>query len=126
MQGQHGGELILGEVFANGTRTGHRHWNRLPDGRHIDLTADQFRPDEAVVGGQVQQRPPGTPTMPRRARGAEAAGARRTVVPAFPPPGGHRRGPVEGCRRAEPRSRHTATPATRRGIDIDCTSRQAL
>ncbi|MBO4206932.1 YunG family protein [Micromonospora echinofusca] len=56
-----GGELILGEVVVQDTRTGHHYWNRLPDGRHVDLTADQFRPGEVVVGGQVQQRPPGAP-----------------------------------------------------------------
>lgn len=56
-----GGELILGEVFAQDTKIGHHYWNRLPDGRHVDLTADQFRPEEVVGGGQVQQRPPGAP-----------------------------------------------------------------
>lgn len=60
-----GGELILGEVFVENVKVGHHYWNRLPDGRHADLTADQFRPDEIIVGGQVQQRPP---TAPRRCR----------------------------------------------------------
>ncbi|MFI7432198.1 YunG family protein [Micromonospora haikouensis] len=91
-----GGELVLGEVFANGTRTGHHYWNRLPDGRHIDLTADQFRPDEAVVGGRVQQRPPGAP---RRCR-AQYETLRQRVLAELSsrssPPDGHRRGPVEG------------------------------
>jgi hypothetical protein len=71
-----GGELVLGEVFVRDTRTGHHYWNRLPDGRDVDLTADQFRPGEVVVGGRVQQRPPGAPrrcraqyeTLKRRVR----------------------------------------------------------
>ncbi|GAA2637007.1 YunG family protein [Paractinoplanes durhamensis] len=54
-----GGELILGEVFVGDTRVGYHYWNRLPDGRDVDLTAEQFYPQEMVVGGEVQQRPPG-------------------------------------------------------------------
>jgi hypothetical protein len=61
-----GGELILGEVFQGDTKVGHHYWNRLPDGRAVDLTADQFRPREVVVGGQVQQRPPGAPQRCRQ------------------------------------------------------------
>lgn len=60
-----GGDLILGEVFAGGTKVGWHHWNRLPDGREVDLTAEQFRPDEKVVGGAVQVLPP---EGPRRCR----------------------------------------------------------
>jgi hypothetical protein len=61
-----GGDLILGEVFVGDTRTGHHYWNRLADGREVDLTAGQFRSEETVVGGQVQQRPPGSPGRCRR------------------------------------------------------------
>ncbi|MGC5053336.1 YunG family protein [Micromonospora sp. DT48] len=60
-----GGELILGEVFVRDDKVGHHYWNRLPDGQQVDLTADQFRPEEVVVGGRVQQRPP---DAPRRCR----------------------------------------------------------
>ncbi|MCI4061174.1 hypothetical protein MRQ36_00735 [Micromonospora sp. R77] len=60
-----GGELVLGEVFVGAAKVGHHYWNRLPDGRQVDLTADQFRPKEVVVGGEVQHRPPG---VPRRCR----------------------------------------------------------
>ncbi|BEL02699.1 hypothetical protein Q0Z83_008900 [Actinoplanes sichuanensis] len=42
-------------------QVGHHYWNRLPDGRFVDLTADQFRPEEIVGGGEVQRRPPGPP-----------------------------------------------------------------
>jgi hypothetical protein len=61
-----GGDLILGEVFAGDTRTGYHSWNRLADGREVDLTLEQFSPHEAVVGGQVQRRPPGAPGRCRR------------------------------------------------------------
>jgi hypothetical protein len=56
-----GGDLVLGEVFVDGAKVGHHYWNRLPGGREIDFTADQFRPDEVVTGGQIQERPPGPP-----------------------------------------------------------------
>jgi hypothetical protein len=56
-----GGELVLGEVFANGVRIGWHYWNRLPSGDEVDFTADQFGPGEVVVGGAVQERPPGPP-----------------------------------------------------------------
>jgi hypothetical protein len=61
-----GGELILGEVFAGDAKVGYHYWNRLADGREVDLTADQFHPQEVVVGGQVQQRPPGPPRRCRQ------------------------------------------------------------
>jgi hypothetical protein len=60
-----GGDLILGEVFVGDAKVGHHYWNRLPDGTEIDLTGDQFLPEETVVGGQVQHRPP---DGPRRCR----------------------------------------------------------
>lgn len=60
-----GGDLILGEVFVGAEKVGHHYWNRLPDGAEVDLTADQFSPEEVVVGGIVQQRPP---DAPRRCR----------------------------------------------------------
>jgi len=60
-----GGELILGEVHDHGAKTGCHYWNQLPDGQHLDLTADQFHPGEVVGGGRVQHRPP---DAPRRCR----------------------------------------------------------
>jgi hypothetical protein len=60
-----GGELVLGEVFVEKTKVGHHYWNRLPDGRDVDFTADQFHPAEVVTGGQVQPRPPHAPTRCR-------------------------------------------------------------
>ncbi|MDM4721546.1 hypothetical protein QTQ03_18835 [Micromonospora sp. WMMA1363] len=61
-----GGELILGEVLAGDVKVGYHYWNRLADGREVDLTADQFQPPEVVVGGQVQQRSPGPPRRCRQ------------------------------------------------------------
>ncbi|NLU78474.1 hypothetical protein HCA58_08785 [Micromonospora sp. HNM0581] len=61
-----GGELILGEVHAEDVKVGYHYWNRLADGREVDLTAVQFQHPEVVVGGQVQHRPPGPPRRCRQ------------------------------------------------------------
>jgi hypothetical protein len=55
-----GGDLVLGEVHVAGERTGVHYWNRFA-GLDVDLTRDQFRKDEHVVGGQVVARPAGPP-----------------------------------------------------------------
>ena len=60
-----GGELILAEVHVGGVKVGHHYWNRLPDGSDVDLTADQFRSEEEVVGGKVVVRPPDAPRRHR-------------------------------------------------------------
>jgi len=60
-----GGDLILAEVHVQGAQIGHHYWNRLPDGSELDLTADQFRPGEQVVGGAVVVRPPDAPRYHR-------------------------------------------------------------
>src|ERR1700741_221377 len=46
------GELVLGEGHVGGARTGYHYWNRFGTG-DVDLTRGQFRPDGAVVGGEV-------------------------------------------------------------------------
>lgn len=53
-----GGELIRGEVHVDGQRVDYHWWNRLGLGVEIDLTREQFGPDEIVVGGDVIVRPP--------------------------------------------------------------------
>ncbi|GGS22138.1 YunG family protein [Streptomyces rubiginosohelvolus] len=53
-----GGELIRGEVHVDGVRTDFHWWNRLGAGLDIDLTREQFGPEEVVVGGDVIVRPP--------------------------------------------------------------------
>lgn len=53
-----GGELIRGEVHVDGERVDFHWWNRLGMGVEIDLTREQFRPEEIVTGGIVIPRPP--------------------------------------------------------------------
>jgi hypothetical protein len=53
-----GGELIRGEVHVNGERTDYHWWNRLGMGVEIDLTREQFRPEETVTNGVVIPRQP--------------------------------------------------------------------
>ena len=53
-----GGDLMLGEVHVNGERVDFHWWNCLPDGTEIDLTREQFEPNEVVTAGQVVRRPP--------------------------------------------------------------------
>jgi hypothetical protein len=60
-----GGDLVLAEVQVDGVKVGNHYWNRLPGDLDVDFTAGQFRPDEVVVGGVVQVRPP---DAPRRCR----------------------------------------------------------
>ncbi|MEU9298485.1 hypothetical protein [Streptomyces sp. NPDC048266] len=55
-----GGELIRGEVHVNGERVDYHWWNRLGVGIEIDLTREQFGPEEIVTGGTVIPRPPVT------------------------------------------------------------------
>lgn len=72
-----GGELMFAEVLRqDGSSQGHHYWNRMPDGREIDLTLEQFAPDEILQPGHVVTRPPGAPrrcaeqytTLSRRVR----------------------------------------------------------
>ena len=49
-----GGELLEAEVtFPDGSHQGFHYWNRLPGGVEIDLTAEQFSPDEQIQAPQV-------------------------------------------------------------------------
>lgn len=57
-----GGELVVAEVlWPDGTQQGHHYWNRLPDGREVDLTRQQFDAGEQVQDGRTVVRPPGPP-----------------------------------------------------------------
>jgi hypothetical protein len=78
-----GGELVLGEVHVAGERTGMHYWNRFGAGIEVDLTRDQFRQEESVVGGQVVPRPAGPP---RRCR-EEYELLRTRVLARFSPVG---------------------------------------
>lgn len=53
-----GGDLLRGEVRVDGVRTDYHWWNRLAGGVEIDLTREQFGPEENVTDGVVIQRPP--------------------------------------------------------------------
>ncbi|MFE3599762.1 hypothetical protein ACFXP3_26550 [Streptomyces sp. NPDC059096] len=55
-----GGELIRGEVHVDGERTDFHWWNRLGMGIEMDLTREQFGPEEIVSGGIPVPRPPVT------------------------------------------------------------------
>ena len=49
VQDRLGGELLIADVHeADGSRQGVHYWNRLPDGRELDLTREQFRRGEVV------------------------------------------------------------------------------
>ena len=57
-----GGELLVAEVrYPDGSRQGYHWWNRLPGGVEVDLTREQFTPDEVVHEPRVVVRPPGPP-----------------------------------------------------------------
>ncbi len=61
-----GGDLLLAEVLRpDGSRQGVHWWNRLPDGREVDLTREQFAPTEVVQAPRVVVRPPGPPRRNR-------------------------------------------------------------
>lgn len=53
-----GGELLRGEVRVRGRRTDYHWWNRLGAGVEVDLTREQFRPEEIVSEGVAVPRPP--------------------------------------------------------------------
>lgn len=55
-----GGQLVLGEVHVAGERTGYHYWNRFA-ALEVDLTREQFGPDEVVTGARVLDRPAGPP-----------------------------------------------------------------
>ena len=60
-----GGDLILGEAYLDGEKVDNHYWNRFGSGVDIDLTREQFREGQTVVGDKVVKRPP---EGPRRCR----------------------------------------------------------
>ncbi|MEV0375457.1 hypothetical protein AB0I10_37830 [Streptomyces sp. NPDC050636] len=56
-----GGDLMLGEAFAYGQQRGYHWWNRLPAGTELELTREQFGPEETVSSGRLVPRPAGPP-----------------------------------------------------------------
>lgn len=53
-----GGDLVRGEVHRDGRRVDSHWWNRFAEGFEIDLTREQFSPDETVGPGTAIERPP--------------------------------------------------------------------
>jgi hypothetical protein len=60
-----GGRLLLAEVTVAGEPRGFHWWNLLPSGLQVDLTRDQFRPDEEVGPPEEVVRPEGPPVRCR-------------------------------------------------------------
>jgi hypothetical protein len=57
-----GGELLLAQVLkGNGEFQGWHYWNRLPSGEILDLTREQFAPDESIQEPEVIHRPARAP-----------------------------------------------------------------
>ncbi|MFJ1705438.1 hypothetical protein [Kitasatospora sp. NPDC088346] len=52
-----GGDLLRGEVYVDGVRAGDHWWNRFAAGVEIDLTREQYGPEETVTPGRVVERP---------------------------------------------------------------------
>jgi hypothetical protein len=63
-----GGDLLVSDVTVDGVVDGVHYWNRLSGGLHLDLTRDQFTPDEVVQPPRVVPRAP--LPKPERARSA--------------------------------------------------------
>ncbi|GAA0941330.1 YunG family protein [Actinocorallia libanotica] len=74
-----GGELMVGDVYsAGGLPQGYHWWNRLGSGVELDMTREQFREGQEVVGARVVERP-----RHRRHRRGEEYGVLRTRVSAL-------------------------------------------
>jgi ADP-ribose pyrophosphatase YjhB (NUDIX family) len=59
VQDRFGGGLLMADVHeADGSRQGVHYWNRLPDGRELDLTREQFQRGEVVGPARAIERPP--------------------------------------------------------------------
>lgn len=63
-----GGDLLVAQVSLAGVVDGVHYWNRLDDGRDVDLTRSQFTDDEVVLEPRVVLREP--LPRPERARAA--------------------------------------------------------
>ncbi|WP_456955912.1 YunG family protein [Geodermatophilus sp. SYSU D00867] len=74
-----GGDLLLAEVRrTDGSRQGVHWWNRLPGGREVDLTREQFAPPRRSWGAAGRRRParPARPRGRRRPRAVPRAARR--------------------------------------------------
>lgn len=55
-----GGDLLIATVSRDGVQSGYHYWNRLAD-LDVDLTCDQFLPNEIVGEPEVVARPESRP-----------------------------------------------------------------
>jgi hypothetical protein len=66
----------VADAFRDGRRVGVRYWSRLPSGEEVDLTRDQFLPNEAVGEGAGLERPSAVPKP-----GPQNAGRANSLAP---------------------------------------------
>ncbi len=60
-----GGDLVRGDVHRDGEWADDHWWNRLGDGLELDLTREQFAPNELVGTGEPIPRPTGSTRLDR-------------------------------------------------------------
>ena len=56
-----GGQLLIAKVYVDGEHRGFHAWNRLAGGVEIDLTREQFGPEESLGEPDVVDRPSDKP-----------------------------------------------------------------
>jgi hypothetical protein len=56
-----GGEIHVADLFVDGQKDGDHYWNRLPDGRFVDLTKNQLLSNETLGAAKITVRLPGPP-----------------------------------------------------------------
>jgi hypothetical protein len=74
-----GGDLVRAEVHVAGERVDFHWWNLLPGGVEVDLTRDQFGPEEIVTAAVALARP----TTPMKRGQEEYLTLRRRVFEAL-------------------------------------------
>lgn len=52
-----GGDILAADVLVEGQRVEAHMWHRLPGGRELDLTREQFRRGETIGEPSVRQQP---------------------------------------------------------------------
>jgi len=76
-----GGEILLADVLRGGERVARHVWNRLPSGLEVDLTADQFGPEDRLGEPQAVDVPPLQRLRPEAAELLEARVRSRLEAP---------------------------------------------
>lgn len=73
-----GGVLLEAHAYRDGGQVGFHYWNRLPSGLDLDLTREQFGPDEQV--GEPREVQPQPPAASHRAAYELLAGRVRATL----------------------------------------------